>query len=255
MIRVAQRTGEKDSYITDYLTVSHRYVQPFSPKPTPRPLARRAPVVASALVLTIPIYDGGLRYGLLLSVESLSAEARATTNVSFSPTRATACRIEGGQAESNLRSSPRSTPRCWPGWVDLANIAYRAWSPTTRKSRSPDSRASRQSETFIGDRRYVARHSRSSLLSSAASGRFPCHVRHHQPPPTLTVLREEARSKRCPSQILISSPSQRHSRAKVRQLSRSCRGRRPPVTVQSSHTPRSSVGRVFARSPSSIRLS
>jgi outer membrane protein TolC len=123
------------------------------------------------LVLTVPLYDGGLRYGQADEREALLADARA--------------RLDGAlrQAKSEVRSAFESVRRSDEALVAarraarlaaealaLATLAYEAGATTNIEVVDAERRA-RDAETQVAVAEDGARQARLDLL--AASGRFP----------------------------------------------------------------------------------
>jgi outer membrane protein TolC len=123
------------------------------------------------LLLTIPLYDGGLRYGLAAEREALSNEARtqyealvrqarSDVRVAFeSVKRAEAALVAATHAAQLAKSA-----------LDLATVAYQAGATTNLEVIDAERRA-RDAETAAAVAEDNARQARVDLL--AASGRFP----------------------------------------------------------------------------------
>ena len=159
---------KKDSY-TDYLPFLIGTFQPFYQNPAT--LALPSAGWQAQLVLTIPIYDGGLRYGLSAERESLSAEARAQYEGLLRQARADVrVAFEAVKRSEAALLAAVNAARLAKDAVDLANIAYRAGATTNIEVIDAESRA-RQAETASVIAEDVARQARIDLL--AASGRFP----------------------------------------------------------------------------------
>jgi outer membrane protein TolC len=159
---------KKDSY-TDYLPFLIGTFQPFYQNPAT--LTQPTTGWQAQLILTIPFYDGGLRYGLSSERESLSAEARAQyealirqaksdVRVSFEAVK---------RSEASLLAAVNAA-RLAKDALDLANVAYRAGATTNIEVIDAESRA-RQAATAAVIAEDTARQARIDLL--AASGRFP----------------------------------------------------------------------------------
>jgi outer membrane protein TolC len=158
----------KDSY-TDYLPFLVGNVQPFYQHPAS--LTQPTTGWQAQLLLTIPFYDGGLRYGLARERESLSTEARA--------------QYEGivRQARSDVRIAFESVKRAEAALVaavsaarlarsaaELATIAYQAGATTNLEVIDAE-RAAHAADTAAAVAEDDAGQARIDLL--AASGRFP----------------------------------------------------------------------------------
>ncbi len=123
------------------------------------------------LLLTLPLYDGGLRGGIAREREAMLAEAR--TNVEAALRQAAAevrvsfeAMLRADQALVAARESTRLAHRAY----DLATIAYRAGA-TTNIEVLDAARVSRDAETADAQAEDLARQARLDLL--VASGRFP----------------------------------------------------------------------------------
>jgi len=159
---------KKDSY-TDYLPFLIGTFQPFYQKPSTLTLPPTG--WQAQLLLTIPIYDGGLRYGLSAERESLSAEARAQYEGLLRQARSDVrVAFEAVKRSEAALLAAVNAARLAKDAVDLANIAYRAGATTNIEVIDAESRA-RQAETASVIAEDVARQARIDLL--AASGRFP----------------------------------------------------------------------------------
>ena len=125
----------------------------------------------ASLILSIPFYDGGLRYGLGHERSALADEARVA--------------LEGAirQAQSDVRTSfealrraddalkaARDAAQLSEEALQLANLAYRAGATTNLEVIDAERRA-RDAETAAALAEDAARQARLDLL--AASGRFP----------------------------------------------------------------------------------
>jgi outer membrane protein TolC len=123
------------------------------------------------LLLTLPLYDGGLRGGIAREREAILAEAR--TNVEAALRQAAAevrvsfeAMLRADQALVAARESTRLAHRAY----DLATIAYRAGA-TTNLEVLDAARAARDAETASAQAEDLSRQARLDLL--VASGRFP----------------------------------------------------------------------------------
>jgi outer membrane protein TolC len=123
------------------------------------------------LILTVPLYDGGLRYGQQAEREALASSAKiardATLRQARSEVRTAFDAV--GRADDALTLA-RDAARLAKESLDLSMLAYRAGATTNlevvdaeRRSRDADSQAAIAED--------VARQARLDLL--AASGRFP----------------------------------------------------------------------------------
>jgi outer membrane protein TolC len=121
--------------------------------------------------LTIPFYDGGLRYGLKRERAALTVEARAALEGSIRQARSdvrTAYEA-ARRAEAALVAAKRAAELSRQA-LDLATLAYRAGATTNIEVIDAERRA-RDAETGAAVAEDNARQARIDLLSS--SGRFP----------------------------------------------------------------------------------
>ena len=125
----------------------------------------------AALILTVPIYDGGLRYGqqherqalaeeARLDVENTLRQARSDVRASFDAVRRADVALD--QATQSAAFARRA--------LDLANMAYRAGATTNLEVIDAE-RQVRDAETQAAIAENASREARLDLL--AASGRFP----------------------------------------------------------------------------------
>jgi len=123
------------------------------------------------LILTIPFYDGGLRYGLgheraaladeaKVALEGAVRQAQSDVRTSFEALR---------RADDALKSA-RSAAELSQEALRLANLAYRAGATTNLEVIDAERRA-RDAETVAALAEDASRQARLDLL--AASGRFP----------------------------------------------------------------------------------
>jgi outer membrane protein TolC len=158
----------KDSY-TDYLPFLVGVVQPFYQSPAT--ITQPQTGWQAQLLLTVPIYDGGLRYGLGAERESLSTEARAQyeslVRQSRSDVRVAFEAVK--RAEASLVAA-NNAARLAHSAMDLATLAYRAGATTNIEVIDAE-RAAHQADTAAAVAEDQAAQARIDLL--AASGRFP----------------------------------------------------------------------------------
>jgi len=123
------------------------------------------------LVLTLPLYDGGLRGGVSRERQALAAEARANLEAAL---RQAASDVRVGfeaiqradQALGTAREAARLARRAY----ELANVAYQAGA-TTNLDVIDAARRERDADVAVAQAEDVARQARLDLL--VASGRFP----------------------------------------------------------------------------------
>jgi outer membrane protein TolC len=123
------------------------------------------------LVLTLPFYDGGLRYGqqkeraltrdeARVQLEATLRQARSDVRTAFEELR---------HADATLDAARRASELARRG-LDLAQVAYRAGATTNLEVIDAE-RTARDSETAVAVAEDGARQARLDLLS--ATGRFP----------------------------------------------------------------------------------
>jgi outer membrane protein len=123
------------------------------------------------LILTIPFYDGGLRYGqekergaardeAQVQLEATLRQARSDVRTAFEEVR---------RADASLAAA-RDAARLAQNGLELANIAYRAGQSTNIEVIDAE-RTARDAETAVAVAEDGARQARVDLL--AATGRFP----------------------------------------------------------------------------------
>ncbi len=163
----AQRTV--DEAYADYLPYLNFIAYPFyqnNPTPTVPQTGWEA-----QLVLTLPIYDGGLRYGQEHERKALADEARlnveATLRQAKSDVRAS---FEEMQRADIALDQARQSAAFATQALELANLAYRAGATTNLEVIDAE-RQARDAETQAAIAEDSARQARLDLL--AASGRFP----------------------------------------------------------------------------------
>jgi outer membrane protein len=166
-VELARKTS-RDSWV-DYLPVLSAVAQPFVQDPPTVTLPRTG--WQAQLLLTIPLFDGGTRYGLADEREASLAQARA--------------RLDGllRQAKSEVRvafealrradeglAAAREAARLARDAVDLAEVAYRGGATTNIEVIDAVRRA-QEAETAAAVAEDLARQARLDVL--AACGRFP----------------------------------------------------------------------------------
>jgi outer membrane protein TolC len=158
----------KDSY-TDYLPFLVGIFQPAYQSPASFTQPQTA--WQAQLLLTVPIYDGGLRYGLGAERESLSAEARAQYESLVRLARADVrVAFESVKHAEASFAAAANAAKLAHGALDLATIAYRAGATTNIEVIDAE-RAAHQADTAAAVAEDLAAQARIDLLN--ASGRFP----------------------------------------------------------------------------------
>ena len=123
------------------------------------------------LLLTIPLYDGGLRYGQQkergVARDEAQAQLEATLRQARSDVRTAFEEVK--RADASLKAA-RDAAKLAQSGLDLANIAYRAGQSTNIEVIDAE-RTARDAETAVAVAEDGARQARVDLL--AATGRFP----------------------------------------------------------------------------------
>jgi outer membrane protein TolC len=158
----------KDSY-TDYLPFLTGVFQPFYQSPPT--LTQPQTGWQAQLLLTVPIYDGGLRYGLGDERASLSAEAKVQYEALVRQARSDVrVAFESVKRSEAAYAAAINAARLAHGALDLATVAYRAGATTNLEVIDAE-RAAHQADTAAAVAEDQAAQARIDLL--AASGRFP----------------------------------------------------------------------------------
>jgi outer membrane protein TolC len=166
-LKAAEHTVRDDW--TDYAPYLTGVVQPFYQNPPTLTL----PLTGwqAQLVLTIPLYDGGLRYGQARERGALRDEARAELDGALRQARSDV-RVafdELKRADLALAAADRAAELAHEG-LDLAQLAYRAGASTDIEVIDAE-RTARDADTAVAVAEDGARQARLDLL--AATGRFP----------------------------------------------------------------------------------
>lgn len=158
----------RDSY-ADYLPSLVAQAVPFYNNPGTTTAPRTG--WQAQLVLSLPLYDGGLRYGVHDERQALVSEAQVALDAALrqvqSDVRTTYQALR--RADAALEAS-RNAARLAGEALDLANQAYRAGATTNLEVIDAERRA-RDADTAAAVAEDTARQARLDLL--AASGRFP----------------------------------------------------------------------------------
>jgi outer membrane protein len=123
------------------------------------------------LVLTLPIFDGGLRTGISRERDAVLAEARSNLEAGLRQAQAEIranfeAMIRADLALTSARDAARLARRA----MDLANLAYKAGA-TTNLEVIDAARSTRDADTAAAQAEDLSRQARLDLL--VASGRFP----------------------------------------------------------------------------------
>jgi len=157
-----------DSY-TDYLPFLVGNIQPFYQNP--ESLTQPQTGWQAQLVLTVPFYDGGLRYGLARERESLSEEARTQYESIITQARSDVrVAFESVKRAESALVAAENAARLAHSALELATIAYRAGATTNLEVIDAE-RAAHAADTAAAVAEDQAGQARIDLL--AASGRFP----------------------------------------------------------------------------------
>ena len=158
---------KKDSY-ADYLPFLMGNVQGYYQ--TPEGFTPQLGWLAQ-LVLTVPFYDGGLRYGLGAERESLAVEARSQYESILRQARSDVrVAFESVKHAEAALASAVGAARLARSALELANVAYRAGATTNLEVIDAE-RAAHAADTAAAVAEDQAGQARIDLL--AASGRFP----------------------------------------------------------------------------------
>ena len=123
------------------------------------------------LILTLPLYDGGLRYGAADERRALENEGRAQLDAALRQARSEVrASVEALRNADEALDAARRAAQLAGQSLELANIAYRAGASTNLEVIDAERRA-RDAETTAVIAEDTARQARLDLL--AASGRFP----------------------------------------------------------------------------------
>jgi outer membrane protein TolC len=123
------------------------------------------------LVLTLPLYDGGLRYGQERERKALAEEARLNVEATLRQARSDVrAAFEEMQRADVALDQARQSAAFGKQALALANLAYRAGATTNLEVIDAE-RQARDAETQAAIAEDAARQARLDLL--AASGRFP----------------------------------------------------------------------------------
>ena len=164
----ATRRSSRDSY-ADYLPMLDAVAQPFYQNPATLTLPTTG--WQAQLVLRIPLYDGGLRYGLEHEREALFAESKAKLEGQLRQARSEVrVAFEAVQRTDEALVRAREASALAEESLQLSQLAYRAGATSNIEVVDAERRA-RDAETEAAIAEDSARQARLDLL--AASGRFP----------------------------------------------------------------------------------
>jgi outer membrane protein TolC len=158
----------KDDY-TDYLPFLVGNIQPFYQHP--ETFTQPSTGWQAQLILTVPFYDGGLRYGLADERQSLSAEAKAQYEAIVRQARSDVrVAFEAVKRAEAALAAAVDSARLARSALDLVTLAYRAGATTNLEVIDAE-RAAHTADTAAAVAEDQAGQARIDLL--AASGRFP----------------------------------------------------------------------------------
>lgn len=162
------RKAVRDSY-TDYLPVLSAIGQPFYQNPAT--LTQPTTGWQAQLVLSIPLYDGGNRYGLKEERDALYAQQKTKVDAALRQARSEVrLAFESMQHADEALVQARDASKLATEALELAQLAYRSGATSNLEVIDAESR-SRQAATAAVVAEDAARQARLELL--AACGRFP----------------------------------------------------------------------------------
>ncbi|HVZ86488.1 MAG TPA: TolC family protein [Polyangia bacterium] len=167
--RVAAAKQVSDDTWAYYAPILSAVGQPFYQNP-PEVLLPKTGWLAT-LVLSLPLYDGGLRSGLSREREALLAESRANLETGLRQAQSDVrisftALLRADQALGSARDAARLAHKAY----DLAVLAYRAGASTNIEVLDA-ARQSRDADTAAAEAEDLSRQARLDLL--VAAGRFP----------------------------------------------------------------------------------
>jgi outer membrane protein TolC len=158
----------RDSY-TDYLPVLSAIAQPFYQNPASLTLPTTG--WQAQLVLTLPLYDGGNRYGQQHERESLHEEAKTKLEGTLRQARSDVrVAFESMLRADESLAQAREAAKLATEALKLTQLAYQAGATSNLEVIDAE-RRSRDADTAAAIAEDAARQARLDLL--AASGRFP----------------------------------------------------------------------------------
>jgi outer membrane protein TolC len=154
---------------TDYAPYLVGIAQPFYQNPPS--LVTPLTGWQAQLVLTVPLYDGGLRYGQAKERDALSNEAKIALDATVRQARSDVrTAFEEVRRADQALTAARSAASLAREALDLASLAYRSGATTNIEVIDAERRA-RDTETQVEVAADNARQARLDML--AATGRFP----------------------------------------------------------------------------------
>ena len=166
-VRSAERV-ERDNW-TDYAPAVTGYFQPFYQTPATLAVPQTGWQLQFALV--VPLYDGGLRYGLADERKAITAQSRDNLDLTVRQIRSDLrAAQEALRRAMAAQAASRDAGKLAVEAIDLANIAYHAGATTNIEVIDAERRA-RDAATVAAVAEDGARQARLDLL--IAAGRFP----------------------------------------------------------------------------------
>ena len=165
--RAAERVTRHD--YTDYLPYLVGNAEPFYQDPATPTLPRTG--YQMQLILTIPLYDGGLRYGQAREREALRVEARVAFDAELRQARSDVrTAFDTLRRTDDALAAARDAARLATQALDLANLAYTAGATSDLEVIDAE-RAARDAATQAEISADTARQARLNLLS--VTNHFP----------------------------------------------------------------------------------
>jgi outer membrane protein TolC len=162
------RRAVRDSWV-DYLPVLTALGQPFYTNPATPTLPATGWQVQ--LILSIPFYDGGLRYGLADERHALEVEARAKLDAALRQAKSDVrTAFDAMRLADEALAGAREAAELSREALDLAGLAYRAGATSNIEVVDAERRA-QETETAYAVAEDASRQARLDLLD--ACGRFP----------------------------------------------------------------------------------
>lgn len=167
--RLDANERSQDSSYTDYLPILNAVAQPFYQNPSTLTLPTTG--WQAQLLLSIPIFDGGLRYGYKHERDALLAQSKARLEGQLRMARSEVrVAFEAVQRADDALSRAREASSLAEEALQLSQLAYRAGATSNIEVVDAERRA-RDAETEAAIAEDASRQARLDLL--AASGRFP----------------------------------------------------------------------------------
>ena len=164
----AARKAVRDSY-ADYLPILSGAVQPFYQNPSS--LTMPTTGWQAQLLLSLPLYEGGNRYGLKHERDALHEQAKTRLDAALRQARSEVrVAFEAVQRADDALGQAREASKLAQEALELSQLAYRAGATSNIEVVDAERRA-RDAETNAAVAEDGARQARLDLL--AAAGRFP----------------------------------------------------------------------------------